>query len=582
VSAASRAGGPQRLQESRATHAQGADSALVDPARAEAARAFLHANDVAYSHLVRRVVSQDAGRSPDTVLDAIAAAANFASSFHPGRFSDGTLENRVLEIGRSEQFVATQVPEPRHRRAAETPLRVLHVATRVLSVGGHSRMIHRWISEDRDNRHSMALTCQDRGDIPVWLTEALDSAGDAILALGETAPARERAAALRRHAHASADVVVLHHFGDDVIPGLAFAVDGGPPVIVVNHADHMFWLGNSVADLCVDLRSITNEHSVSRRHIERTTVLPIPLPAPIDDVDRAAARCELGAGPDEVILLTVARATKFRPCGGQDFLATVETVLARDPAIHLYVIGETDRGMRQLLARLPHPRIHCLGAVEHPARHRAAADVYIETFPFGSNTALLEAALDGLPVVPACRPLTKLLVAANDSLQGLMTNPADEAEYVERILAFAGDPQGRRAYGRQLRDELSKHHVGSAWLSHLQRLYEVTEGLVHRPRPVPATRCEALAADIGLAMFNAASNGRSTSDRELHSRVAVLRHSAFVTKHARDFPRARRLSFEALLADVRGADTWRLFLVCLLGPIARAAGDWVRQMGRAG
>ncbi len=580
MTSASPAKSLQQFHEAGTARLQGTDVSALDATRVDAARAFLHANSASYEHLVRRVTRQDPRREPGKVLGAIAAAANFAGSFHPGRFSDGALENLLLEIGRSEQAVAATTPEAARTRAADTPLHVLHVATRVLSIGGHSRMLHRWIGEDRGNRHSMALTCQDRDHVPAWLAEAVESAGGEILALGDTTTECERAAVLRRHAHACADLVVLHHFGDDVIPSLAFAVDGGPPVAVVNHADHMFWLGNSVADLCVDLRSITNEHSVSRRHIQRTTVLPIPLPAPIDGVDREAARRELGVGPDDVVLLTVARATKFRPCGGQDFLATVETVLARDPAIHLYVIGETEKGMTQLLERPLHPRIHCLGTVEYPTRHRAAADVYIETFPFGSNTALLEAALDGLPVVPACRPLTKLLVAANDSLQDFVTNPVDEAEYVERILAFVGNPQGRQAFGRRLRDELSKHHVGSAWLSHLQRVYQAAEGLLHRPRPTPTTRCEALPADIGLALFNATSNGRSTSGGNLHSRVAALRHSAFVAKHARDFARARRLSFAAVLADVRGSDTWRLFLVCMLGPIARATGDRLRRMGR--
>lgn len=560
-------------QPARETAAPSLETASLD-----LAHALLHANSSSYQHLLDRIESPRQAPETSKTIDGVAAAAVFACSFHTGRFADGALENLLLEIGRAKESVASSVHE--RERASRAPLRILHVATHVLGVGGHTRMLHRWIAEDHGNRHSVALTRQGCDVIPAWLLEEVESTGGQILTLGEFASDCERASRLRSAAYGFADLVVVHHSGADVIPTLAFAADGGPPVAILNHADHGFWLGSSVADLCIDLRSITNDYSVSRRYIPETIVLPIPLPAPVEGLDRIATRQELGIGIDVVMLLTVARAVKFRPCGGQNFMATVETVLNEDQNIHLYVIGETMEGMTQQLRRPLHPRIHCVGPIENPGRYRAASDVYIESFPFGSNTSLLEAALDGLPVVPACRPLTKLLVACNDSLLDIMTNPANEAEYCERIRAFTRDPDGRQAFGRRLRHELLRHHVGAAWKAHLQGVYQAAARLVHRPRPIPVTTCESTPCDIGLGLFNALSNGRSRSGDPL-TKLAALRHSAFVAKDVRDFRVARALSFSALRIDVLGLETWRLFLISLLGPFARAARDILRRDRKA-
>lgn len=545
----------------------------LTPESLEAAHAILHANSSSYQYLIDRITAPRRALGTGETLKRVADAASFTCRFHTGRFADGALENLVLAIGRA----TGPTDRPVRERAPGGKLNVLHVATSVIAIGGHTRMMHRWIAQDHGNCHSLALTRQGRGAIPTWLSDEIASTGGHVLTFGELTSDCERAARLRIEAHDYADLVVVHHAGTDVIPTLAFAADGGPPVAILNHADHLFWLGSSVADLCIDLRSVSSVHSIARRHIPNTVLLPIPLPAPVDGIDRTAARYKLGIGNDIVMLLTVARAVKFRPCGGQDFMATVETVLDEDQKIHLYVVGETAQGMARQLGRKLHPRIHCVGPIEDPAQYRAASDIYVESFPFGSSTSLLEAALDGLPVVPACRPLSKLLVASNDSLLDSMTNPADEAEYCERIRTFIRDPQAGQAYGRKLRHELMRYHVGVMWRSHLQGVYQAAAKLTHQPRSIPVTRCETMPSDIGLGLFSAVPDGQSGSRGAPRPELAALRHAAFVAKDAQDFRVARSLSFAALRTDLFGRDTWRLFLIILLGPLARAAGEALRR-----
>lgn len=52
----------------------------------------------------------------------------------------------------------------------------------------------------------------------------------------------ERAARLKKLAYEWADIVVLHMHMMDPIPVIGFGIDGGPPIIYMNHGDHCFWL----------------------------------------------------------------------------------------------------------------------------------------------------------------------------------------------------------------------------------------------------------------------------------------------------------------------------------------------------
>jgi hypothetical protein len=548
-----------------------------DHARNDLRRAYVRSNDAIYQRMLERIAETQRTNDTEKTIAAIGAAASFATGFHGGRFSDGALENLLLNIGRTKIEFEPLCERP---RPSGGPLRVLHVATQVLEVGGHTRMLHRWIAEDSDNEHSIALTRQERTPIPDWLLRDVRLSDGHLLVLDQSETYCHNASRLRSYAYSLADLVVIHHSGADVIPTLAFSADGGPSVAILNHADHSFWLGSSVADICIDLRSITREFTVRRRYVPRTALLPIPLTSPINNIDRTAQRRELCLEADDVMLLTVARAIKFRPCAGQNFMATVENLLNADSRLHLYVIGETPEGMAHQLGRSVHPRIHCVGTVVDTTGYRAACDIYIESFPFGSNTSLLEAALFGIPVVPACKPLTNLLIAHNDSLEDILDNPASEDEYCARIRTLARDPDTRRAFGHTLRGRLLKHHVGPAWKMHLNRVYESAAALLHQPKPIPVTNCETTDDDVGLGLFNAMADGRSHHGDPI-SRLANLRHSAFAAKYVGDFGMARSFSLSALRIDALGSQTWRLFLASLVGPLARLASTLWRSDGKS-
>src|SRR5262245_53346407 len=112
----------------------------------------LRRNDAAYAEMLR-LLGRLRGRNPDAALALGERVAEFAESCHTGRFADGALENLGLEAGARLGGCA------RCGSAADRR-RVLHLATAVLGVGGHTRTIHNWVRSDPSSRHSVLVTAQ--------------------------------------------------------------------------------------------------------------------------------------------------------------------------------------------------------------------------------------------------------------------------------------------------------------------------------------------------------------------------------------------------------------------------------------
>lgn len=528
---------------------------------------LLQANSAAYEWLVGRAQNVDRRRDVDGMLDRVVLAAQFAAMFHPGRFADGMIENLAFEIGVE---LADQPAKDRGWIRAiasgQGRRRVLHVASFVLGIGGHTRMLYHWMRYDQSSCHSLALV--DQGDVPIpqWLFQAVRHSGGDLIVLPPGSRACEKAKSVRQIARRSADLVVLHHVGSDVVPTVAFAVPDCPPVALLNHADHEFWLGSSISDIVINLRTTASDNTAKRRFLSRNAVLPIPLVDQDGQVSRSDARRALRIPEDQMMLLSVGRGEKYRPCGTFDFIATAGKILDRQRDSHLYVVGESAAGIAPYLRCTMHERLHFAGSIEDPYLYRAAADIYLESFPFGSNTAVLEAALSGLPVVPAYAPLSPFLVAGNDAVQDLISNPKNEKEYTERVELLIQRPEHRIQLGQQLRERLLVDHVGEGWLTQLSRVYEETDGLTHSPRPIPLSHCSSTKADIGLTLRNFMADGRtSTVSISGGGGAALLRHKAFVAKHVGDYASARQCAWRAMLADPLRQISWRLLAVAMLG-----------------
>jgi len=306
-------------------------------ARLGEAEARIAGNRLVFDSMVRHALALNAAGDAPAAIRAAAGAARFAYGLHIGVFASEPLEAMLLELGRrlvpaGAGAAATRPPGGRER--------ILHVFTETYAVGGHTRLASRWMELDRDRTHAIFITAAP-ADAPPWLTEAAQrSGGDARV----HRPAEDvvaRAAALRAAA-GDADLVVLHIHPFDPVPLLAFADPRGrPPVVLLNHADHVFWLGLGVADVVADIRGTGAALTRARRGVapERSRVLGIPVSPTPPDIDRAQARAALGLDPDRPVLCTVASAYKFEPVVEPSFQELAVGAVSAHPDALLIAVG---------------------------------------------------------------------------------------------------------------------------------------------------------------------------------------------------------------------------------------------------
>jgi glycosyltransferase involved in cell wall biosynthesis len=405
------------------------------------------------------------------VEDAVAAAqlgASMASYRHPGVLVSPRLERVLAGLGaRLRPFAPRPAPTGR----------VLHVASEVYAVGGHTRMIWRWIDRDRAHRHSLLVTGQ-HGDVPAGLLTAVRDAGGEAIGLTPGAPVMDRAQALR-DAAAGADVVVVHAHPMDPLPALALAdAPGRPPVVYFNHADHVFWLGASIADVVHCVRPVGAEMAGARGiAAERCLVTSAPVSGADGNGTAAAAERErerpgvlaqLGWPPDSVVLFSAGSLDKYRGPAGLTLLDLVDPVLRGQPRARLLVAGAVadDTWSR---ARARHAgRVAAVGPLPTLAPLFASADVYLESRPLGGPGVSSEAAAHGLPVLTHAGTPLEASLFCTDARYGA-TLVLGAGDYRRELIRLVGDPARRAELGAAAQAAIAA--TDAQWEASVERVY---------------------------------------------------------------------------------------------------------------
>jgi hypothetical protein len=401
-------------------------------------------------------------------LERAAAAARVAATCawfnHPGAFSCRGLELLVSDIGRR----VTHQAAPR-----VVPGRVLHVATEVYATGGHTQMLAGWVAADGEREHVVCLTGQRGRPVPEKLSVALGARGRTV-ELDRTADGLvDRAVALRELA-ASAEVVVLHVHPDDVVPGLAFAPGRRPPgaVCLVNHADHVFWVGVGAADVVLDMRSSGAELTRTRRGVARQRQDLLTRPLSINRSRQASdrARAALGIPAGALVLATAAAGSKYRAVGGTGLLDVLGPLLERRPDVRLVAAGPEAEGEWLDLERRGGGK--ALGLMPSTAPLLDAADIYVDSYPFSSLTSMLEAAATGLPVVTLRDPCDGPAVLGADTpeLDETLVVAGSACELRERVEALLDDGAARERLGHATRAGVETAHCDGAWVARAHRV----------------------------------------------------------------------------------------------------------------
>jgi hypothetical protein len=398
-------------------------------------------------------------------------AAYYASAHHGGRFASAPLEEALRRIGDAEL-----PPGASRREQVASPRHVLHVLTEAHAFGGATRGVRRWIQLDTGRRHSVAITHQTTHRIPEDLERATSESGGALHVLDRGGRQTvERARRLRETA-ASADFVVLQPHSRDIVPMLAFSREASSPAVGrVDLADHVFWLDVSISNAIFGMRDAALLMAERRRGVpaERCAIVPIPLTPVERTLSRREAKARIGIREDHVVLLTIATAYKYVTSRPPGLAEVLEPLLRAHPDLVLIAIGPDNTGLWRAVAERTHGRVRALGGRTDTAEFYQAADIYLDSFPFASNTSMLEAGSYEVPVVSYSpyRAHERVLGPGQPGLNEALIEAADLHQYVAVIEALVNDPDRRERIGQRGRARILAEHSGDGWRRRVHAAY---------------------------------------------------------------------------------------------------------------
>jgi hypothetical protein len=376
-------------------------------------------------------------------------AADQGYTSHPGFFADDRLEQLLARIG-----LATTTRALSWRAGgSDWPRRVLHVLTEAYAIGGHTRLVWRWIEADRGRRHCVVLTRHRApGPLPPPLLAATQATGGWVRALDWSHElSLERAGQLRA-------------VGGGVRAGSAactsLRLGAGhrlrkrrPTHRVAEPCRVFFWIGREVADVVACLRPSSRDVAVTRRGIapHRCPPLPIPVNVPDAAVSRSKARELLGLPADAVVLFTVATPFKYVPFEpGCSFVDLVTALALADKRVEVRAIGPDDGGMWRKAREQTGGRVQAIGRHPEVGLHERAADIYLDPFPVTSPTSFLEAGSYGLPIVSFCphRDRAAVLCADDFTLDDQLVRTDSAKSFATEVGRLIEDGAARAALGR--------------------------------------------------------------------------------------------------------------------------------------
>jgi hypothetical protein len=399
-----------------------------------------------------------------------AIASHIATQNHCGVFWSPRAEKILTDIGRRVG------PQPPARARPHELKRILQVCTQVSPVGGHTKMLCQWVKADPDREHALVLT-QHRGPTPRFVHDTFDASSGVKVEQLNHAPGGQIEWAKRLRAIAQDyDAVILHTHCEDLLPLIAFAEPGAhPPVLILNHADHLFWYGPGVCHLSINLRDAAQDLAIARRGIarERNILMPTLAEAVVRTRSREDAKREIGIDPGTIVMVSAARRPKYRTMHGVTFADIHAPVLARHPNAMLLVVGAGEPDDWTPMKEKFGARLMSLPEQPNPKVFFEAADIYVDSYPFVSSTSLMEAAGYGLPLVTIFTyPEASRIYGINHvALVGNTMQARSFGEYQDMLSQLIGDAALRERLAGSAREAVRREHNLPGWKRWLETVY---------------------------------------------------------------------------------------------------------------
>lgn len=454
----------------------------------------LNRNNVFYNYfLQKKIVAVKGSLADDEMLDRITSLSRFSWKNHAGYYFDGRLENILFDYGKDlcryidKENVENDVEKIADAKKSYT---IMHVATQLQEVGGHTRVLYQFLKRYNDRDQVLVLTDQAR-KIPEWFSEGLGEKVT-ILRLNAVESLFERSYALRCLSR-RCNTVILYHHPYDVVPIMAFSHDQCPPVLIENHAHSWFWLGPSIADMVCSHTAFHRDFTLKTRPVSRSVYLQgiqiDDLVIEFDYTDKVKAREKLKLTPDTVCLITIGTAEKFIPNAQYDFFKTAGRILEKFKNVELFVIGIAESQRLRSKYNLHTGRIHFVGVVSDPSDYYKAADICMDALPQPSLGATLYATLIGM-ACPLFRYGAGTIFNTRKFLEARLYDryigdTDSESELLDRLEMLINNPDISVAIAKEIRDIYIESYSHEAFIANITALIDTAGRITHEPGRIP-------------------------------------------------------------------------------------------------
>ncbi len=415
----------------------------------------------------------------DAALQIAVQLSTFAYLNFTSYYTSYRLEKLIAGIGQRVIQPITIVPSHRTERR-----KILHVASELYELGGHTPLLLKWIQRDSSSDHQLFLTRQSKTNIPSTIFKN-HGVSPEIICWGNTGESLVETAQQLLQYSSQFDFLVFHIHPNDVVPLLAFANQKPVPIYFLNHADHCFWLGASILDGLIQLRETCMVTDIESRSI--TTQPQFLLPIPVEAVSSSSAAEEAVRNKYQIpeqfqkILLTTSTESKFNPILDYNYFESVIPVLNQNPDTLLLIVGIAKD--KPLALKFKHPQILFLGYLQPTALAdiEQLCTLYLETFPFSSFTAMLQVLMKQKPVQFMYAPPAIFKLFSDENFY-----TANQQEWQQMLQEKLQHPEKLAAYSQTLYNKVSQLYTLSAWKESLQKFYAIADSNKQPSRPVYA------------------------------------------------------------------------------------------------
>ncbi|WP_141052061.1 hypothetical protein [Aliarcobacter cryaerophilus] len=235
------------------------------------------------------------------------------------------------------------------------------------------------------------------------------------------------------------DSIVLNIHPEDIYSviacGIAKKIKKSLKFYFVNHADHAFTYGSTVADFWFEI-SLYGANIDNLRNIKgKRTFIGIPINKEDSEFSKTVSYSKLFKASN---IITAASSIKYKPYKGQSIFLLLETILKSKNNVNINVIGvnliKNYWWWFIKIRFLNKIKIHKSLPYEKYLEVTKNADCYIDSHPLPGGTAFIEQFLNGIPCIGlkslffGYTPLEKLKKENIEDVIDMFNNPPSDKE----------------------------------------------------------------------------------------------------------------------------------------------------------